>query len=230
MLWVPIFPPAVADKVIKNGPVCVCICVSVCLSIWLLFSTLKTIHEMHCVMIVRGYFGQDYWRRGHATGGPSKLRRFHYWYFIAHTLSIWCHALLVSILVQRRQMASWRHAVTSHAWCWMTSYGIRKWSCTGQHIWKSENNFLQPSNLVLWPWLSNSSNILSNTSNGSAVRVLTNRHTDAHRDGTDFILLTADVEGKKRQYIYLSMEFIESPRYLHKAVLSLIPKLSVYFV
>ncbi len=49
---------------------------------------------------------------------------------------------------------TWRQDVTP-------SYVMTKWTCTGQAIWRSGNYVFQSSDLDLWPWPSNSSEILS---------------------------------------------------------------------
>ncbi len=88
----------------------------------------------------------------------------------------------------------------------MTSYWMTKRTCTDQPIWKSENHVFQPSDLDLWPWPSNLSEILSRSIpplNLESVRSTvqpgerwqTDRQTDTHTDGTDSIPSTAYAGG-----------------------------------
>ncbi len=131
-------------------------------------------------------------------------------------------ALFVSILAQksstdvktscRSTMTSycdvtWRHDVM--LWCHMTSGVMTNWLCVIHPSETSEITFFNLATLTfdLWPWPSNSSEILSRSmpppNFGSVCqtvqpleRWMTDRRTHGHTDGTDIIPSTADAGGK----------------------------------
>ena len=92
---------------------------------------------------------------------------------------------------------TWRHDVIvwRHTTSWCHSKGQSNVSCHKRQekaVKLTGNHIFQPGDLDLWPWPTNSSEILSrsirtnfgvNTSNGLTVRALTNWQTDGKTDG-----------------------------------------------
>ena len=112
------------------------------------------------------------------------------------------HTLQQLIMTDRQKLSSllWRYVMTSRCdvmwrhdvrlWRHMMPYNMTKWNCEpSQPTWKSENNVFQPSDLDIWPMtltfelirdivkVNPSTKFWVCTSNGSARRVLTDKHT-----------------------------------------------------